>query len=292
MEKAFAEDYLDEDRPMSNQQYAVISYILPGKNNEFTVPMFKIRGSYKTVEDCQKKIESLNNTDTYHHKYICSVGMWGGLFGEEELEKMDDIDVNYRNSQLNDMMKQYKENRDAADLQFEERKTEMKKRAEFELTEEGREMLRNVKESPVAVAERIKFFDKELEQTQKKLDEILQNKKDNEKLMEKYTPEELEELHEFNRKQNNPEASSSKDVPKTLAIEETIEPKQIPDVIEESIKKDVEEIKLNPANFNIDDFNAKFESLKNGSDMIGSDDVFTTFNYASVPRVKEDNVDL
>lgn len=179
------QDYLDEDRKISNQEFFVLSYLLPGEKNELKVPMIKVRGSYKTVDECKKKIDSLNNTDKYFHKYICSVGMWGGLWDDESLEKMDEVDIVHRDSLLNSMMKEYKENREQADIHFEERKETMKKRAEFEATPEGRLEMENTVESAEVIQDRIRFADKELTELNARLVEISKIKSQNELLLAK-----------------------------------------------------------------------------------------------------------
>ena len=58
-------DFLDEDSKVYKQTYAVFSYTLPctdpkGKRTEGGgFPMFKIRGSYETVEECERRIKKL-----------------------------------------------------------------------------------------------------------------------------------------------------------------------------------------------------------------------------------------
>src|SRR4029079_11223208 len=143
------EDYLDEDKIIPNQRYCVFSYLLPGKDNELDAPLFKVRGCYKTTDECASKIKSLQSKDKYFHMYTIEVGKWGSLLDDDSIAKMDDVDVEYREEKMNTMMRQYKESKDKADVEFESRTNAMKQRAQFEGTPEGQEYLANLKEEPI-----------------------------------------------------------------------------------------------------------------------------------------------
>jgi hypothetical protein len=191
----YIEDYLDEDPVILNQQFAVLSYILPSDNNEFTFPLFKIRGSYKTIEEAQRRIEKLKNTEKFFHMFIVEVGKWGQLFTDEELEKIgDELETVYRDQQLNNLMKSYKENKEHSDVVFSERKDNLKKRAEFEASEEGKKYLENLKESPVTVKARIEFQEKEILKVQKQLETLKELKEKDQETLKTFTEEELKEL--------------------------------------------------------------------------------------------------
>ena len=190
----YLEDYLDEDPVIPNQKFFILSYLLPDENNEIDVPLFKVRGSYKTVEECEAKIERLKMKEGYFNLYICEVGKWSGLYTNAQLEETDNVDIVHRDQRLNAMMKSHKENRDNADKQFEERKKVLSARNKFEGTKEGQEYLSSIKESPIAVKSRIDFADNELINLKKKINDITQIKIDSEKAMTTYTQEELDIL--------------------------------------------------------------------------------------------------
>jgi len=141
------EDHLEEDPQIHGQQYFVMSYVTPHSQNEFKVPMVKVRGSYKTYQECEKRIEKLKRVDKIFNMYICEVGKWGSLVAENDLMKDDEIDVVYGEKQINQMFQQYKENSKKVEEDFEERKADLRKKA----TEEGQPLFQ----------EYLKFLDEE-----------------------------------------------------------------------------------------------------------------------------------
>lgn len=183
-------DFLDEDPIISNQKYFVLSYVVPEDNK---TPMVKVRGVYNDTESCSNRIKKLQQTDKYFHMFICEVGKWGALMKQTEIEKLDSIDVEYQNEQLNEIMKKYKENKDKTNQHFEERKERMKQVAMEEGTIEGQEKLKGKKEHPFSVKMKIKESTEAIEDLEKQLEEW-KLKKDNAtvKLETEYTKEELE----------------------------------------------------------------------------------------------------
>lgn len=188
------QDLLDEDPVINNQKFFVMSYILPDNNsNELKFPIIKVRGSYSTQDDCLKRIEKLKNIDKYHDIFICEVGKYGSLLPKEEYEKLDDVDVQYREAILNTMVKEYKENKDKSDLEFENRKEFLRKRAEYEGTVKGQEELSTNKESVNSVKERISAYTKQKKDMEERLLEIAEILELSKEQLEKnYTLEEKE----------------------------------------------------------------------------------------------------
>lgn len=139
MSQAPVEDYLTEDRPIVGQNFFVLSYLLPDETKGGRIPMIKVRGTYKTVEDCQRRIDSLKHDDPYFNMFIAEVGKWGGLFDNESIMNMEDIDTSYRNETMNTMMKEYKANKDKGDIEFEERKNRLQQGSSVETKEEMEE---------------------------------------------------------------------------------------------------------------------------------------------------------
>ena len=61
---ASLEDHLLEDPPVYNQNFFILSYLLPDPNkNELQQPLFKMRGAFKNEEECKKRIKKLKNID-------------------------------------------------------------------------------------------------------------------------------------------------------------------------------------------------------------------------------------
>lgn len=183
-----------EDPVIHNQKFFVLSYLLPSSSNELKSPIIKMRGAYSTQEECNKRIERLRNIDKYFNMYTCEVGKFGNLLEEEEIKKMDNVDIEYREKMMNTMVKEYKENKEQADKEFEERKARMAAAAKFEGSKEGQELLARTKENPIAVKVRVDTLTAHLEDLQKKtkeVEEILELSKG--QLANDYTEEELKE---------------------------------------------------------------------------------------------------
>ena len=74
------EDYLDEDPPIKSQQFVCISLFIPGKEDECddhdSRCGIKIRGSYATMDQAEKRVEELKAIDKLHHIYVGEVGKW------------------------------------------------------------------------------------------------------------------------------------------------------------------------------------------------------------------------
>ena len=131
-------DYLDEDPVIPSQQYFILSYILPSKKNELQTPMIKIRGCYKTKEECESKIKKLQQIDKMFNMFVVDVGKWGSLLTDEQIEKDTEIDVKYRDSRLNEIFKSIKEEKlkeeeeEAKRIEFAKKKTEIESSKVFQ----------------------------------------------------------------------------------------------------------------------------------------------------------------
>lgn len=202
VENAPVDDYLTEDPPVNNQNYFVLSYLLPDANNELKFPTIKMRGAYRTEEDCSKRIKQLKGMDKYFNMYVCEVGKFGSLLPNEELSKMDDIDIQYRESMLNTMVQEYKHNKDLADRTFQKRKEQMTEKARYEGSKKGQEELGSKKENPVSVKTRVETTRKhikDLELEMHEASEILRISE--EKYKNEYTKEEIEQAEQEYKKQ-------------------------------------------------------------------------------------------
>jgi hypothetical protein len=195
-------DWLDEDSIISNQKFFVLSYLVP---KDHKTPMVKVRGVYSTIDECKSRIKKLQQVDKYFHMFICEVGKWGALMTQSELDNIESLDVEYQNSQLNEIMKKYKENKEQSNIHFEERKERMKQQAEEEGTVEGQLKLKNKKEHPIAVKMRIKESEEAITELTRQIEE-LKLKKDNAtvKLEIEYTKDEVEKgEEEFSNHEKN-----------------------------------------------------------------------------------------
>lgn len=123
------EDVLVDDSEIYNQKFFILSYILPGDNNDLKTPVIKMRGAFKTYEDAEKRIEKLKASDKFFNMYVCEVGKWGSLIPEQELMNSDEVETVYRNEELNEIFKKYKDNRNLIEAEHHNRKEYMKNKA-------------------------------------------------------------------------------------------------------------------------------------------------------------------
>lgn len=167
------EDVLTEDPPIRNQKYFVLSYLVPGDDNAIKYPIFKMRGAYSTIQECEKRIKTLQVSDKYFNMYICEVGLFGALYPVSEVDKNEDIDKVYRESSLNKMISEYKKNKDDQDVEFERRKQFMAEKVKEDATETT-----GTEEDPVITVKnrvaKLSFQKDELTQKLEILDSVLQ----------------------------------------------------------------------------------------------------------------------
>lgn len=164
MKELSAYDILGEDPVIPSQQFALFSYLLPDpKRNELERPMIKIRGCYRTREECKHHAERLSKLD--EHKYIniydVTVGAWGCLFNDEELAKQE-IDIEYSNELMSQMMQGYREQKDKVDKEYSERKEYRKKQLEFDSSKEGQKYLDTIEENVLSIKDRLEKHKEDL----------------------------------------------------------------------------------------------------------------------------------
>lgn len=119
------EDYLDEDTVLKTQQFVCLSLFIPGKEEEGDDQDsrcgIKVRGSYATMEQAEARVQELKKTDKFHHIYIGEVGKWLP-FNPRPEEAGKEI---YPDKELNELMKNYKENRVKCNEVHEERANQL-----------------------------------------------------------------------------------------------------------------------------------------------------------------------
>ena len=104
------------------------------EKNEFqtTIRGLKIRGSYETFPEAQKRAENIRKIDNKFDVYVAQVGCWCPWAPHPE----NVGDVEYANTQLNTMMKKYKENMDNKDELYRIRKEELLKKPQVSFVEQ------------------------------------------------------------------------------------------------------------------------------------------------------------
>jgi Family of unknown function (DUF5832) len=191
------EDLLTEDPVIHSQQYAIISYILPDKTrNELDAPLLKFRGAYRSIDECKKKAEKLDQEDTRNGIKIpinmIATGMWGRLETDEELQKNKEVDIEYKNQQMNEMMKGYRQQQEKADIDFEERREYRRRQLAFDGTKEGQKYLSELKEHNLSIVDKISKTKEDILYQNDSLKYVMERIKYNEGIIEslKSLPEE------------------------------------------------------------------------------------------------------
>lgn len=175
-------DYLFEDPPLTNQKFALVSIVGPHMPQKCDIWGLKIRGTADTLEKAKSMSQKLLKIDNNYDIYTVEVGKFFPL----AVEPNQISDIEYQNTQLNQLVKSYLENRELANEQWHARKNEMIKEA----IREGKEQSSSKPEHPIAVLQRIKNFEKDVSDIQ----ETLQNMKNDLQLSKEkfnnYTEEE------------------------------------------------------------------------------------------------------
>jgi chromosome segregation ATPase len=179
-------DYLFEDPPLSNQKYALVSIVGPHMPQKCNVWGLKVRGVADTIEKAKSMSKNLMNVDRNYDVYTVEVGKFFPL----AVEPHQVSNVEYQNSQLNELIKTYLENRENANDLFNKRKNEMIEEAIRE--GKNQEELANRPEHPVAVLQRIHGFQDEITKAKNHLADLEKDMQLAKEKFEKYTDEERE----------------------------------------------------------------------------------------------------
>jgi len=176
-------DYLDEDPVISEQKYCVVSVLTPKNfkdvDEKSTMYTFKVRGSYSSMEEAQKRIQLLNQLDPNVNIYVAEVGKWCPFEDDPEKAK----DAVYKDEELNRLMKGYKENQEKAKELFEVRKADMVAKALAD-TKEKKEKLKAEDEeakAKIQIDESIADKEKEVKEKEEKITEgkkVIEQKKE------------------------------------------------------------------------------------------------------------------
>ena len=90
-------------------------------NFKTSIRGLKIRGSYETIQEAQKRAEAIKKFDPAFDVYVAQVGCWCPWAPNPE----DITDVEYSETQLNTLMKKYKENQEKKDELYRLRRDDM-----------------------------------------------------------------------------------------------------------------------------------------------------------------------
>jgi hypothetical protein len=136
-------------------------------DKNITMSTFKVRGSYETIEEAQKRIQFLNSIDSNVNIYLAEVGKWCPFDDDPEKAK----DAVYKDEELNRLMKGYKENQEKGKQLFEQRKAEMVAKA-LQDNKEKKTKNKDVEEkSKLKIEESLNEKEKELKNKEEQVKE-------------------------------------------------------------------------------------------------------------------------
>jgi len=118
-------DYLTEDEPISGQGFVCLSFLSPEGVKNCTVRGLKVRGVYSTYEEAKRRSNEIRDSDPDFHVFVGEVGKW--LPWDPDPNDIDD--QNYKEKELNNLMKAYKDNLSKAKKVHNERIDDMKMQA-------------------------------------------------------------------------------------------------------------------------------------------------------------------
>jgi DNA repair exonuclease SbcCD ATPase subunit len=177
-------DYLFEDPPIQNQQFALVSIVGPNMNQKCDIWGLKVRGTAESLDRAKALSQKILQVDNHYDIYTVEVGKFFPL----AVEPTEINNVEYQNEQLNQLMKNYLQNKESASDFWHKRKNEMIQDA----IKEGKSQseLANRPEHPVAVLQRINNYDQTLKEMQENISELEEQLKESRDKFYNYTEEE------------------------------------------------------------------------------------------------------
>ena len=177
-------DYLFEDPVISNQKYALVSIVGPHMPQKCDTWGLKVRGIAENLDRAKAMSQKILKIDNDYDIYTVEVGKFFPL----TVEPHDVSDVEYQNSQLNELVKNYLKNKELANDHWYERKNEMIQKA----IKEGKnqEEMANKPEHPIAVLQRIVHYEQTIKETEEQLNTLKEDLIASKNKFENYTEEE------------------------------------------------------------------------------------------------------
>ena len=224
-------DYLYEDPDIPGQRYGLVSIVGPNMPQKCDVWGLKIRGVADSLDRAKTMTQKLMRIDKDYDIYTVEIGKFFPL----SVNPLEVSDVEYQNTQLNELIKGYLESKELANEQWQERKNEMVKQALIDgKNQEDR------REHPVAIWQRISMLKEQLEKAKVDLEA-------SEIKFASYTEQEREDA----KNQTNEDVTNN--------VDSTLEKLQKYD----TQYKELEDMKKNGVdNENLEKINEQLESIK------------------------------
>jgi len=114
-------DYLTEDKPLPGQNWVCLSFLSPEGVRNCKVRGIKVRGVFSTKEEADRRAKELQDEDPDFHIFVGEVGKW--LAQDPDPNSVPDQE--YREKELNKLMKDYKASQAKAKAMEAERKNDL-----------------------------------------------------------------------------------------------------------------------------------------------------------------------
>lgn len=117
--------------------FFLISFLCPDKiKSKYKInPAFKIRGYFKTIEEAQEAAKKLQEKDPYFDIFLGQMGHWMPFNPD-----IDTVEEQvYREKELNELMQQYKKQKEEHDKLEEERRQKLKNQKPKEIENDKKE---------------------------------------------------------------------------------------------------------------------------------------------------------
>lgn len=131
-------DNLDEDDVMSDQQYALFSFMSPEGIMNCNMRLIKFRGAFPTMEKAREKAEELKKTDKYFKIHCAEQGKWVEfdppeehveeiVAGNKKQQEIIDAQRKAKMDKMNELATRHKQKMDKTDRSSDARREESKK---------------------------------------------------------------------------------------------------------------------------------------------------------------------
>ena len=114
-------DYLTEDKPLPGQNWVCLSFLSPEGVRNCKIRGVKVRGVFSTKEEADRRAKELQDEDPDFHIFVGEVGKW--LAQDPDPNSVPDQE--YREKELNKLMKDYKASQAKAKAMEAERKNDL-----------------------------------------------------------------------------------------------------------------------------------------------------------------------
>lgn len=188
-------DYLFEDPPIQNQQFALVSIVGPHMNQKCDVWGLKVRGTAENLDKAKALSKKILQVDNHYDIYTVEVGKFFPL----AVEPTQISNIEYQNEQLNQLMKSYLQNKESASDFWHQRKNEMVQDA----IKEGKSSeFSNQPEHPISVLHRINNYETQLKEMQDNISELQEELQSSREKFDTYTQEERDQAYKHIQQEN------------------------------------------------------------------------------------------